>query len=120
MKKKEWKLYAQYLQSTVDELMQTVDDLRVALADEQEAHAAFATNALWRVGKADEQIAELQKALADEQESHGECQAGRHALAMKVDLLLSVERRRQELVVENAEMKNQLNAISDIVNNAEI
>ncbi len=88
MKKKEWKLYAQYLQSTVDELMQTVDDLRVALADEQEAH--------------------------------GECQAGRHALAMKVDLLVSVERRRQELVVENAEMKNQLNAISDIVNNGEI
>ncbi len=91
MKKKEWKLYAQYLQSTVDELMQTVDDLRVALADEQEAH--------------------------------GECQAGREALAMKVDYLEGLKpysaARNSDLIRRNVSLSNRLAAISDIVNNGE-
>jgi len=98
MKKKEWKLYAQYLQSTVDELMQTVDDLR----GEQI--------------KSNEQVYFLEGKLSEESADRDKLERRVRYYGIKA---AQHTEWYNELLVENAEMKNQLNAISDIVNNAE-
>jgi len=119
MKKKEWKLYAQYLQSTVDELMQTVDDLRGALADEQESHGECQAGREALARRAVEvlmTVDDLRTALEEER-------TRREASVLRVEYLERVEDERvrwyNELLVENTNMQKQLDAISDIVNNGE-